>query len=166
MLFVEPVTLLNFYDKCSMTNCSLPPSMTLPWTSLCWGRAPLLFNHMGISPSIPGGNMTALQPLYPPLTLLWSVLNRNRAWLWSVCMSAMRHLPYAVVAGFSMALQSISLNQYMRNKFDLMYCHCFTQASIPGAWKLLVQAFQVFYLKEFKLKKINKSHIDVDNNYF
>lgn len=117
-IFVVRVTLLNFYDKCSMTSYSPPICALLPRTSLWWGRATLFFNHMGISPSLPRGNMTAPQPLCAPLSLLWSVLNSNSLVQISLLVgtTAMRHLPYAAVAGFSMALQSISLNQYTRNK--------------------------------------------------
>lgn len=71
--------------------------------------------------------------------------------------SAMRHLPYAAVAGFSMALPSISLNQYKRNK---CFSHWFDALPLPhvntsGAWllwqKSIIQAFCHEYLTKTPL---------------
>lgn len=84
VVFVVPVTLVNFHDKCSDFS---PPSVnSVSPTSLKWGAAKLLFIHMGISLFLLKGNMTVPQSLYPtptPPSRLWSLLYRNRAWFWS-----------------------------------------------------------------------------------
>lgn len=119
VLFAVPVTLLNFYDKCSMTNSS-PPSLCLALANFSLVRQ----SHIIIQPH---GNLSLLSrgkydssstPLSSSLPTVVSVEQKQSLVLISpvVSTSAMRHLPYGAVAGFSMALRSICLNQYMRNK--------------------------------------------------
>ena len=69
--------------------------------------------------------------------------------------SAMRHPPYAAVAGSSVALQSISLNQYKRSKCSSHWFDALPRANTSGAgtlWqKSIIQAFCHEYLTKTPL---------------
>lgn len=110
-----PVTLLNFYDKCSMTNSS-PPFLSLALSNFSLVRqGHIIFQPHG-NPSLPSrGNYDSSSTL-SVLFLPTVVSTEEKPSLVRISplvgASAMRHLPYAAVAAFSLASQPTSLNQY------------------------------------------------------
>lgn len=120
----------------SMTN--VPISLLLPWT---------LFLQLHSSEVQPNYYSSTWESLSSCFREIWQFLNPSILLLLlppdcghccietepgsdhSSSTSAMRHLPYAAVAGFSMASQALSLNQYTRNK---CLCYWLAAFSLPN----------------------------------
>lgn len=154
-----------------MTN--VPISLLLPWT---------LFLQLHSSEVQPNYYSSTWESLSSCSREIWQFLNPSilllllppycgHCWIETEpgsdhpsSTSAMRHLPYAAVAGFSMASQALSLNQYTRNKCLCYWLAAFSLPNVnmhPHCLKIKPEINNSsFQLWEFFLKKHHDAIFD------